>query len=446
MAIIKIGRVRPVYAGDWEAARTYEPLEWVLYRGVAYQAITDVPANREPDVNPAYWAQTGMKGDKGDAGPQGDRGPAGADGRDGAQGMQGPAGSQGPQGIQGPQGDPGAQGPQGPQGVGPKHRWKGATLAFENPDGTWSDPVDLTGPQGVQGPEGPIGPQGIQGPEGPQGPAGPEGRQGPKGETGQSTPLSDSTSSPQTQVAASSLAVKTAYDAAKAAQTTADAAKSGVNKLQGQVNDLITSGGVPKNHASPTAVYGEASTSRYGHVKLVDSVSSASTTLVPTAKNVKQAYDAAYAAQSMSKEAQITAQNARNAVGNKQDALGFAPVQQGGGHGQGANKIKIGWAADGVGLKATVDATDLGYLITTGGGKMVVDNAYVAQVTPNVVALTANQLPDDGGRWAYFASVEAKSGGDVFQEFVCGVKNGGSRLKDYGNAVYDVRGLAVKVA
>ena len=42
----------------------------------------------------------------------------------------------------------------------------------------------------------------------------------------------------------------------------------------------------------------------------------------------------------------------------KQDALGFTPVQQGGGVGQGTNKIYIGWA--GSDLLATVDATNLG--------------------------------------------------------------------------------------
>ena len=47
-----------------------------------------------------------------------------------------------------------------------------------------------------------------------------------------------------------------------------------------------------------------------------------------------------------------------NALAGKQSALGFTPVQQGGGVDQGPNSIKIGWS--GGGLKATVDATDLG--------------------------------------------------------------------------------------
>ncbi|MBU9581383.1 hypothetical protein [Burkholderia multivorans] len=44
----------------------------------------------------------------------------------------------------------------------------------------------------------------------------------------------------------------------------------------------------------------------------------------------------------------------------KQDALGYTPVQQGTGIGQGPNTVKIGWAKDGSGLCITVDNTDLG--------------------------------------------------------------------------------------
>jgi hypothetical protein len=42
--------------------------------------------------------------------------------------------------------------------------------------------------------------------------------------------------------------------------------------------------------------------------------------------------------------------------------LGFVPVEQGGGAGQGVNKVHIGWASAGSGLKVQVDATDLGPL------------------------------------------------------------------------------------
>lgn len=179
--VMQIGKVRPTYKGEWDAEQAYETLDWVLYRGIAYQAIKDVPVNREPDVAADYWVATGMKGDKGDKGETGERGPAGVDGRDGAPGIQGPKGAKGDQGIQGPKGDTGARGPQGPQGTAPEHKWTGTKLAFQNPDKSWADPVDLKGPQGVQGPEGPVGKQGIQGPVGAQGPAGPQGAAGPKG-------------------------------------------------------------------------------------------------------------------------------------------------------------------------------------------------------------------------------------------------------------------------
>ena len=42
--------------------------------------------------------------------------------------------------------------------------------------------------------------------------------------------------------------------------------------------------------------------------------------------------------------------------------LGFVPVEQGGGSLQGTNKVHIGWASDGSGLRVQVDSTDLGPL------------------------------------------------------------------------------------
>ena len=78
--IMQIGKVRPTYKGEWDAGQAYETLDWVLYRGIAYQAIKDVPINREPDAATDYWVATGMKGDKGDKGETGERGPAGVDG------------------------------------------------------------------------------------------------------------------------------------------------------------------------------------------------------------------------------------------------------------------------------------------------------------------------------------------------------------------------------
>lgn len=48
----------------------------------------------------------------------------------------------------------------------------------------------------------------------------------------------------------------------------------------------------------------------------------------------------------------------------KQNSLGFTPVQQGTGVGQGANTVKMGWGSASGGLKVTVDSTDLGYLLS----------------------------------------------------------------------------------
>ena len=61
---------------------------------------------------------------------------------------------------------------------------------------------------------------------------------------------------------------------------------------------------------------------------------------------------------------QRESQTLRNALG-AQAALGFTPVQQGGGAGQGANKIYLGW--DGGALKCQVDGLDLGRIWTNLG-------------------------------------------------------------------------------
>ena len=81
--------------------------------------------------------------------------------------------------------------------------------------------------------------------------------------------------------------------------------------------------------------------------KLTDSVSLADSTTAASATAVKTAYDLA---------------------NSKQAKLGFTPVQQGGGTGQGTNKVYIGWATDASGLKAQADSTYLGNIVTTAAG------------------------------------------------------------------------------
>lgn len=64
--------------------------------------------------------------------------------------------------------------------------------------------------------------------------------------------------------------------------------------------------------------------------------------------------------------------------GEYKAALDFTPVQQGGGTGQGTNKVYIGWATDASGLKAQVDSTYLGNIVTTAGGTIKAPQAALA--------------------------------------------------------------------
>jgi hypothetical protein len=91
--------------------------------------------------------------------------------------------------------------------------------------------------------------------------------------------------------------------------------------------------------------------------KISNSVSLADSTTAASAKAVKTAYDLA---------------------NRKQANLGFTPVQQGGGTGQGTNKVYIGWATNASGLKAQADSTDLGNIVTTAGGTIKAPQAALA--------------------------------------------------------------------
>ena len=91
--------------------------------------------------------------------------------------------------------------------------------------------------------------------------------------------------------------------------------------------------------------------------KISDSVNLADSKTAASAKAVKTAYDLA---------------------NDKQANLGFTPVQQGGGTGQGTNKVYIGWATDASGLKAQADSTNLGNIVTTEGGTVKAPQAALA--------------------------------------------------------------------
>lgn len=91
--------------------------------------------------------------------------------------------------------------------------------------------------------------------------------------------------------------------------------------------------------------------------KLTDSVNLTDSTTAASATAVKTAYDLAR---------------------SKQPNLRFTPVQQGGGTGQGNNKVYIGWATDASGLKAQADSTNLGNIVTTEGGTIKAPQAALA--------------------------------------------------------------------
>lgn len=46
--------------------------------------------------------------------------------------------------------------------------------------------------------------------------------------------------------------------------------------------------------------------------------------------------------------------------------LTYTPVEQGGGSGQGTNKVRMGWATNGVGVKVQIDGNDMGYIAFLG--------------------------------------------------------------------------------
>lgn len=163
MPSMTLGRVRPVFQGEYSSAKAYVVLDRVTLNGEVWECVKDAPAGTAPQDNSStFWVKIGAKGPQGERGLQGIQGPAGADGAKGDPGDTGPAGQQG---IPGPKGDPGDTGPRGPAG--------------EKGD---------TGDTGPAGPKGDPGIQGPEGPEGPQGEKGATGNPGPKGDTGDAGP------------------------------------------------------------------------------------------------------------------------------------------------------------------------------------------------------------------------------------------------------------------
>lgn len=120
--------------------------------------------------------------------------------------------------------------------------------------------------------------------------------------------------------------------------------------------------------------------------KISDSVSLEDSKTAASATAVKTAYDLA---------------------STKQPNLGFTPIQQGGGTEQNNNKVYIGWATDGSGLKVQVDNTNIGSIVTTAGGTIkapsaaFADNAWQTTIVPNVAFVGRGGAIPNGGTWLY---------------------------------------------
>ncbi len=109
--------------------------------------------------------------------------------------------------------------------------------------------------------------------------------------------------------------------------------------------------------------------------KLTNSVSLTDSTTAASATAVKTAYDLA---------------------NSKQPNLGFTPVQQGGGTGQGSDKIYIGYSESG--LKAQADTLDLGNVVTTSAGCTKAPSAALA----DNATIARNLVVTDDGQTAKF--------------------------------------------
>lgn len=302
MPTLKIGRVRPVYQGEYSSAQGYVVLDRVLYEGEVWECVKDAPAGTAPQENAsAFWVRIGARGPQGERGAQGIQGPAGADG---ATGPAGPAGQQGEQGEPGPKGDTGATGPQGPQGpqgepgpkgdtgargatgatgpagadgadgLPPEHEWQGTALRFKEPDGSWGQAVDLRGAPGSSATV-PIATTSVAG-KVKVGTNLSVAADGTLSVASASTSakgvvqLSSATNSTSTTLAATASAVKTAYDkgvsaataaskaqtAATAAQSAADAAAETANTAKAAADAAQSAvDGVAKPNAYVTATW-----------------------------------------------------------------------------------------------------------------------------------------------------------------------------------------------
>lgn len=297
MPTLKIGRVRPVFRGEYSSAQSYAVLDRVTLDGEVWECVKDAPAGTAPQENAsAFWVRIGARGPQGERGAQGIQGPAGADG---ATGPAGPAGQQGEQGEPGPKGDTGATGPQGPQGpqgepgpkgdtgargatgatgpagadgadgLPPEHEWQGTALRFKEPDGSWGQAVDLRGAPGSSATV-PIATTSVAG-KVKVGTNLSVAADGTLSVASASTSakgvvqLSSATNSTSTTLAATASAVKTAYDKGVSAATAASKAQTAATAAQSAADAAAETANTAKAaaDAAQSAVDGVAKPNTY---------------------------------------------------------------------------------------------------------------------------------------------------------------------------------------
>lgn len=121
-----------------------------------------------------------------------------------------------------------------------------------------------------------------------------------------------------------------------------------------------------------------------------------------------------------------------------QPVLGFTPVQQGGGTGQGTNKIYLGWAAGG--LKATVDATDLGVFAFLGTSQIwtgpQLHNADIYLY--GGASLFFRNPAGSSNRWQMFLGL-AEGGSNTGSDFFLRGYTDAGAGQAYGDVFYIVR-------
>ena len=297
MPTLKIGRVRPVFRGEYSSAQSYAVLDRVTLDGEVWECVKDAPAGTAPQENAsAFWVRIGARGPQGERGAQGIQGPAGADG---ATGPAGPAGQQGEQGEPGPKGDTGATGPQGPQGpqgepgpkgdtgargatgatgpagadgadgLPPEHEWQGTALRFKEPDGSWGQAVDLRGAPGSSATV-PIATTSVAG-KVKVGTNLSVAADGTLSVASASTSargvvqLSSATNSTSTTLAATASAVKAAYDKGASAATAAGKAQTAATAAQSAADAAVETANTAKAaaDAAQSAVDGVAKPNAY---------------------------------------------------------------------------------------------------------------------------------------------------------------------------------------